>query len=113
MIPVSVFILLTVGLAALAAFYFLAGDRGRIPYSDMIAALLGLFGSIFLAVHTAMGNVGYYEAVSGSAAAELVTIPVIDASLAFVFVAGAVLFLSCLVYSFLDIMRERAYERSI
>lgn len=109
MIPIEVFILLSLLLIGLAAYYFLAGDRGRIPYSEMLAALLGLFGSIYLAVHTAFGNVGYY-ALSGSSHAQ---IPVIDSSLAFIFIAGAVVFLCCLVYSIMSILQERAYQRSL
>lgn len=113
MIPVEVFLLMIAGLVGLAVYYFLIGDRGVIPYSDMMAALLGIFGSIFLAMHTAAGNIGYYEVVVVEAASQIVEVPVVDGSLALVFLLSTFLFGFCLIYSMIGIFREKAYERSL
>lgn len=108
MIPIEAFVLLCILLGVFAAYYFLIGENGRIPYSDMLAALLGLFGSLYLAVHTAIGNVGYYVMHGGVS-----NVAIIDNTLAFVFVASAVVFLCCIIYSFVDILQDRAYRRSL
>lgn len=113
MIPVEVYVIMIIGLVGLAAYYFLIGDRGAIPYSDMMAALLGIFGSIYLAMHTAAGNIGYYEVVVVDAASQIVEVSVVDGSLALVFVLSTFLFGFCLTYSIIGIFRERAYERSL
>lgn len=109
MIPIEAFVLLCILLGVFAAYYFLIGENGRIPYSDMLAALLGLFGSLYLAVHTAIGNVGYYV-MHGAAVSN---VAIIDNTLAFVFVASAIVFLCCIIYSFVDILQDRAYRRSL
>ena len=108
MIPIEAFVLLCILLGVFAAYYFLIGENGRIPYSDMLAALLGLFGSLYLAVHTAIGNVGYYVTAGGVS-----NVAIIDNTLAFVFVASAIVFLCCIIYSFVDILQDRAYRRSL
>lgn len=113
MIPTTIFIIITLVIVALAAFYFLVGQDGKIPYSDMLSCILGFFLSLYLAVQSAAGNVGESTVQIVNNTAETIAVPMIDSTLSFLYILFALLFIGCMLYSLLNIFRRAKYERSL
>lgn len=116
MIPTAFFIIIGILIIALFAYYFLIGDSGPVPFADMLACIAGLFLSIFAAVNTAAGNVGETAYVVTNATAmtsELVSVPVIDSGVSWLFVIAAIMFLVLLVYSISNMLREKKWRESL
>ena len=110
MIPVSILIIITLVLAGLVAYYFLVGNRGYVPYSELLCCVIGVFGSIFCAINVASGNIG--ESVANTVIAEdvqqivLTDIVMVDAGLSWIYIGAAILFVGLIVYSLVGVITE-------
>lgn len=121
MIPTLLFIVIGILIIACAAYYFIIGDNGPIPFADMLACIAGLFLSIFSAVNVAAGNVGDSMYVVASSLVDnvttqapvMVSVPVIDGAVAWLFIAAAIMFLALLVYSISNMLRDKKWKESL
>lgn len=106
MIPVSILIIITLVLAGLVAYYFLVGNRGYVPYSELLCCVIGVFGSIFCAINVASGNIGESVANTVNDQITLTDIVMVDAGLSWIYIGAAILFVGLIVYSLVGVITE-------
>ena len=110
MIPVAILIILTLVLVGLLAYYFLVGNRGYVPYSELLCCVIGVFGSVFCAINVASGNVG--ESVANavtngdSSSVVLTDIVMVDAGVSWLYIGAAILFVGLIIYSLVGVITE-------
>ncbi len=110
MIPMAIFIIITIVIVLLAVYYFVVAQDGKIPYADMLVCVIGLFLSIFLAIQSAAGNIGEMTAIVVNETLEYVPIQMVDANLPYLYILFTIMFLGCLAYSIIQIVRRKQYE---
>lgn len=127
MIPSLFFLILTGIVIACAVYFFLVNDRGPVPYADILSCVVGFFLSVFLAINTAAGNIGEKTAVvltnsttdfkenivETTSMTDITNLTMVDTAVSWLFVAAAILFIGCAVYSISVMWSNYKYERSM
>ncbi len=113
MIPTLIFIIITFVIIILGGYLFLVGQDGKIPYADMLVCVIGIFLSIYLAIQSAAGNVGDIVALEVNQTLEYVPIQMIDATVSYLYILCTILFIGCLAFGIIQIIRSKKYEDSL